>query len=240
MLGEQYLFATRLLNYQSDIIKSLVRYNGWDNLDEYTKIGAIYSFVQNEILFGYNADDNISATEVIADGIGQCNTKSTLLMALLRAVNIPCRLHASKVSKEFQKGAINKFISALAPEYIIHTWVEVYFNTSWISLEGVILDKSYLSAVQEKYPCQKGMFKGYAIATNCFENPAVDWKGTDTFIQKEAVVFDYGVFASPDEFFSQHRQALCFIKRFLYTHIGRRIMTMNVAKIRNQAANQRK
>ena len=77
------------------------------------------------------------------------------------------------------------------------------------------------------------------IATNCFENPAVDWNGKDTFIQREAVIFDYGVFASPDDFFAKHKQPLCFVKQFLYTHIGRRIMTMNVAKIRNQAAIKR-
>lgn len=78
-----------------------------------------------------------SAAEVLKDGIGQCNTKSTLLMALLRAVNIPCRLHASKVTKDFQKGATSGIIAKLAPHYILHTWVEVYYGTTWVSLEGL-------------------------------------------------------------------------------------------------------
>ncbi len=42
---------------------------------EYDRIGAAYDFVRNEILFGYNRTDAIPATEVLADGYGQCNTK---------------------------------------------------------------------------------------------------------------------------------------------------------------------
>ncbi len=38
--------------------------------------------------FGITPCDDIRASQVLKDGYGQCNTKSTLLMALLRAVNI--------------------------------------------------------------------------------------------------------------------------------------------------------
>lgn len=131
MIEQQFLQETKMVNYNSDTIKSLVQENGWDKLDDFSKIGAIYDFVQNKILFGYNADDTLSAAEVLKDGIGQCNTKSTLLMALLRAVNIPCRLHASKVTKDFQKGATSGMVAKLAPHYILHTWVEVYYGTAW-------------------------------------------------------------------------------------------------------------
>lgn len=238
-MDRKYLMATTMLNYESEKIKSLISKRNWKELDEFNKIRAIYSFVQNEILFGYNASDHLTATQVLSDGIGQCNTKATLLMALLRAVGIPCRLHASKVTKDFQKGATNTIIALLAPNFIVHTWVEVYFNEAWLALEGVILDKKYLISLQQKYPNQKGMFKGYAVATNCFDNPPVDWNGHDTFIQKEAIVFDYGIFSSPDDFFATHEQDLCVFKKFIYSHIARQIMTRNVAKIRNIAAGNR-
>lgn len=41
--------------------------------------------VRDDIVFGYNIDDEIPASKVLADGYGQCNTKGTLFMALLRA-----------------------------------------------------------------------------------------------------------------------------------------------------------
>ena len=61
-------------------------------------------------MFGYNIDDNISASKVLADGYGQCNTKGTLFMALLRACNIPCRVHGFTIDKKLQKGAMTGIV----------------------------------------------------------------------------------------------------------------------------------
>lgn len=156
---EEYLKETKMLNFNSDKIRDLVIKKGWLEQDEFYKIKNIYEFVQNDILFGYNSTDMLSAVEVLQDGFGQCNTKAILLMALLRSVHIPCRLHAFNVSKDFQKGVLPPIIYLLAPKYILHTWVEVFFNDKWIALEGVITDNDYLYAVQQKYTEYKGVFK---------------------------------------------------------------------------------
>lgn len=103
-MNKEYLEETDMLNYNEIQIKFLIATKKWLQLDEFHKIKAIYEFVQNDILFGYNTSDTLNAVEVLKDGIGQCNTKCTLLMALLRAANIPCRLHAFQVSKDFQRG----------------------------------------------------------------------------------------------------------------------------------------
>lgn len=87
---DRYLSETNLLNYFCNSIQKLVYNRKWNNLDEFNKIKKIYSFVRDEILFGYNISDDITAEQVLKDGYGQCNTKGTLFMALLRAVNIPC------------------------------------------------------------------------------------------------------------------------------------------------------
>lgn len=230
---EEYLKETKMLNFNSAKISDLVREKGWLELDEFHKIKNIYEFVQNDILFGYNSTDILSAVEVLQDGFGQCNTKATLLMALLRSVNIPCRLHAFNVSKDFQKGALPQIIYLLAPKYILHTWVEVFFNDKWIALEGVIIDKDYLYTVQQKYTEYKGIFKKFAIATKDLETVKIAWTGNDVFIQKEAVVDDYGIFSSPDILFSKHTQNMSKIKLYLYSHIGTKMMTKRVFKIRN-------
>lgn len=230
---EEYLKETKMLNFNSAKISDLVREKGWLELDEFHKIKNIYEFVQNDILFGYNSADILSAVEVLQDGFGQCNTKATLLMALLRSVNIPCRLHAFNVSKDFQKGALPQIIYLLAPKYILHTWVEVFFNDKWIALEGVIIDKDYLYTVQQKYTEYKGIFKKFAIATKDLETVNIAWTGNDVFIQKEAVVDDYGIFSSPDILFSKHTQNMSKIKLYLYSHIGTKMMTKRVFKIRN-------
>ena len=101
MNNKAYVAATPILNFQSYAIQDLIRTRNWQGLATHDKIGAAYAFVQNEINFGYNRADNIPASQVLEDGYGQCNTKGTLLMALLRALNIPCpstRLHHQKIT----------------------------------------------------------------------------------------------------------------------------------------------
>lgn len=77
--------------------------------------GAIYDFVRNDIAFGYNSSDDIKASAVLADGYGQCNTKGTLLMALLRKAGIPCRLHGFTIHKNFRQALSLRFYSGLHP-----------------------------------------------------------------------------------------------------------------------------
>ncbi len=229
---EKYLKDTKMLNYKAQEIVGLIDAQNWNSLEEYSKIGAIYDYVQNNILLGYNKYDNLTATQVLKDGIGQCNTKATLLMALLRAVGVPCRLHGTKVTKVFQRSLMPKIMAKLAPPLIVHTWAEVYYNGEWLSLEGVITDKKYVSGLQKMFPDCKGKFFDYAVAVKDFNNLQIDWKGENTTVQQQAVVKDLGVFDTPDDFYAKYKQEYRGIKKFMYENIGRKIMTKKVAKIR--------
>ena len=233
-MGNKFTRKTRMLNYDAGSIKSLIENRKWKELDEYKRIGAIYDFVRNEILFGYNRSDTLTAEEILTDGYGQCNTKATLLMTLFRATGISCRLHGSEVSKTFQKGATSGIISILAPATVVHTWVEVLYNDKWIALEGVITDEAYLKAVREKYSDINGPFARYAISVPELKNLDLNWNGRDTFVQNESVVKDYGVFDDPDSFFENHPQTWSKPKNFAYVHFGRKVMNRNVAKIRGK------
>lgn len=233
-MDNKYLEATRMLNYNSVKLQNLIQTRRWNTLDEYDKIKAIYNYVQNEILFGYNREDTLTAEQVLLDGYGQCNTKATLLMALLRGVGIPCRVHGSEVSKEFQRGATSAFIAALAPSLIVHTWAEVLYNGQWLALEGVITDKKYVESIKKKFSYVSGEFKKYAIATNNFEQLSIDWVGKSTYVQNAAVIHDFGVFPNPDTFFSEHTQSWGKVKQFMYANIGRWLMNYNVNKERNR------
>lgn len=235
-MEEKYLEKTKMLNFDAPAIRSLLREKNWQSLEDFQKIKAIYEYVQNDIKFGFNSSDNLTAEQVLVDGIGQCNTKGTLLMCLLRACGIACRLHGFDVQKDFQCGATTGLISLLAPNLIVHTWVEVYYQGVWYALEGVITDKNYLRGIQRKYHNHKGVFMKYGIATKDLQHPEIEWNANDTYIQKEAIVHDYGVFISPDEFFQEHQQRLNFIKKFLYSRIAVKIMTRNLEKIRRKYA----
>ncbi len=84
-MGDRYLRATALLDIDDPRLRALGDQRGWSELHKDARIGAVYDFVRDEIPFGYNTSDDLAASAVLADGYGQCNTKTTLLMALLRA-----------------------------------------------------------------------------------------------------------------------------------------------------------
>lgn len=88
---KDYLKETKLLNYNRRAIQDLVQLQGWSCLPAFQRIEQVYNYVKDVIRFGYNVDAAIPATQILRDGYGQCNTKTILVMALLRAVEVPCR-----------------------------------------------------------------------------------------------------------------------------------------------------
>lgn len=229
---QHYIKATRLLDFNHPSLIELVQKREWASLSDYERIDRIYNFVQNEIVFGYNESDDLPASQILRDGYGQCNTKSTLLMALLRKCCIPCRFHAFIIDKRLQKGAVTGLAYLLAPRNIVHSWVEVWFENNWVNLEGFILDRLYLQSVQSRFPSTKGAFCGYAIATQNLRHPPIEWKGGDTYIQKDGITHDLGVFDAPDDFYKNHDANLSGIQRVLFRLLIRKWINKNVSRIR--------
>jgi len=204
---KRYLKETRLLNYNSIEIQDLIKNKGWRSLNEKEKIKSIYNFVKDEIKFGYNKKDEMTASGVLIDGYGQCNTKSILLMALLRAVDIPCRIHGFLIDKRMQKGALTGIIYALAPKKIVHAWTEVYFNGKWLALEGVIIDRAYFNNVKNNLCEYNGGYMGYGISVKNKDKINMCWNENSTYIQSFSITDDIGIFDNPDELFRKYNNA---------------------------------
>ncbi|MDE7380093.1 MAG: transglutaminase-like domain-containing protein [Clostridia bacterium] len=230
---KKYLEETPMLNYSAKSIQELIKNRKWQEFDEFERIKEIYNYVRDEIAFGYNIDDNISATKVLSDGYGQCNTKGTLFMALLRACGIPCRVHGFTIDKKLQKGAMTGIVYKNAPKNIFHSWVEILFEEKWYELEAFILDSRYLNNLQKIHSDCVGAFCGYGVAVRDFANPTIDWNRNNTYIQSEGINQDFGIYYSPDELLKEHSQEMNSFKRFLYRHLGRHLMNKNIRKIRN-------
>lgn len=228
---EKYIEETKMLDFSHKSIQALIISRDWRNLNEFGRIKAIYNFVRDEIKFGYNVSDKISASKVLKDGYGQCNTKGTLFMALLRSVGIPCRVHGFTIDKELQKGAMTGIVYRNAPENVFHSWVEVCYQDKWYNLEAFILDKDYLTKLQNKfYDCQALRVWGLRIRISETRNRV---NANDTYIQSEGINQDFGVYDNPDELLKEHGQEMSKCKEIMYRLIGRRLMNRNVKKIRN-------
>ncbi len=230
-MSHDYLSETPLLDYQNPAIQELIAQRGWAGLSDGKRVGAAYDFVRNEVLFGYNSDDALPASQVLADGYGQCNTKGTLLMALLRALGIPCRFHGFTIDKSLQRGVVPELVYPIAPRNIIHSWVELEYEGRWIELEGFILDQQVLEALQAKFP-DRATLCAYGAGTDCLQRPNVEWTGKSTYIQKTGINQDFGIFNSPDAFYVNHQQ-LTGLRGVLYRLIIRHWMNRRVASMRN-------
>ncbi|SEW35217.1 Transglutaminase-like superfamily protein [Aliiroseovarius sediminilitoris] len=224
--------ASKLLDFDDDRIARLIADRGWRELDEFDRIGAIYDFVRNEIAFGYNQADDIPASQVLSDGYGQCNTKGTLFMALLRGVGIRCRLHGFAIHKGLQRGVVPELVYPLTPKEILHSWVEIEFEHAWINLEGFILDDAFLNVLQASFPGTNSLC-GYGVGTDCLSAPPVMWEGQDTYIQRTGIVQDFGVFETPDTFYETHGQSFGWLRGILYRHLIRHWMNARVRAFRS-------
>ncbi len=229
---DRYLLETPMLDFSSPAIQALIAQRGWCAMGKFERIRAIYNYVRDEILFGYNTDDGIPASKVLADGFGQCNTKGTLFMALLRGCGVPCRVHGFTIDKKLQKGAMTGLVYALAPSNVFHSWVEVYLDDVWYELEAFILDKAYLEGLQAANPDCTGAFCGYGVAVRDFRHPVIDFDRNNTYIQSEGINQDFGIYDSPDELLGRHGQEMSRLKTFVYRNLGRHLMNANVRKLR--------
>jgi hypothetical protein len=230
-MTDRHLRRTDLLDFDAPAIRDLIAARGWADLPPFERIGAAYNFVRDEIAFGYNRDDAIPASAVLRDGYRQCNTKATLLMALLRALGIPCRLHGFTIHKALQRGVVPEIAYRLAPENILHSWVEVERDGVWVNLEGFILDAPFLGELQAVFEGRAALC-AYGAGTDCLADPPVAWTGGDTYIQRTGINRDLGLYDDPDAFYAKHAQAFGLVRGLLYRRAIRHWMNARVAGIR--------
>lgn len=230
----RFLRATPLLDFKSAEIQTLVQAQAWAALSDRERIGAIYTYVRDRIPLGYNTSDDLPASRVLADGYGQCNTKTTLLMALLRAAGVRCRFHGATIHKRLQKGVVNGIFYALAPRDIIHSWAEVWFDGQWRALEGVVLDRPYLDGLRASLPEGTTALVGFGVGIDDIGNPPIEWTGADTFIQIKGVNRDLGLFDDPDAFYERHGPNLAGLRRLLFELVIRHVMNRKVAQFRRR------
>ncbi|ALS01348.1 transglutaminase [Enterococcus silesiacus] len=227
-----YLTETKFLDFNNKAIQNLIESKNWRSMDVRDKIQNIYNFIRDDIPFGFNIADELPASQILADGFGQCNTKGTLFMALLRANDIPCRIHAFLLDKKVQKGILEEDHYEVFPNQILHTWIEILYNGVWLDMEGFILDSKYFNNLQKKFSDSKGTFFGYGVGTSNLKKPEIDWDEGNTYIQKEGIVKDLGVYDSPDELLAAHSQNMSSEERKFYEDVIMDSMNKNIKKMR--------
>jgi transglutaminase-like putative cysteine protease len=131
-----FLQPTYFFDFRHKAIQNLI-----DSLDsvgqsEKEKVVSLYEFVRDKWLYDpYTislSKENFKASKIAEKTSGNCVEKSILLIALLRAVNIPARLHLGKVKNHL---AVERLTEKFGSnELTPHGMVNAKINGKWLKM----------------------------------------------------------------------------------------------------------
>ncbi|MEM7096670.1 MAG: transglutaminase-like domain-containing protein [Pseudomonadota bacterium] len=161
----------------------------------------LHNFVRDEVRFGWRpAFYAMSASEVLRTGVGYCNTKSTLFVALLRGAGIPARQRFVSINADILK----PFIKLRQP-YVDHSYTEVLLDGRWLRVDSYIPDPDLFRLASMRLTEERSVM-GYGI----HRLGVNEWNGrTDAFAQfvesgmAKITNQDYGVFRDTAAFYAE-------------------------------------
>lgn len=224
-----------LADYENKIVndKAIELTSGVDTLEG--KVKCIFKYVRDEIKFQFPKEgDLLPASEIIKYGYGQCNNKSTLFLALCKAVSIPSRIHFSLISKDIQKGFFKGIPYRLIPNEISHSWIEVEIEGKWMKIDGYINDKALHFAALKKLK-ELGWETGYSVANKNQEANLELNFDQENFVQMAAVTESHGVYNDPFEYYQtpSYKNRPSGWKLFLYRKVIDKVNN-RVKQLRNE------
>lgn len=198
---------------------------------EIDRFAHIFQYVRDHILFAFPPNpDRVCASESLELGIGYCNSKSILLVALCRAAGLPARLHAGLIDTRIMHGIIPGWMLRLFPDYISHLWVEVHLKDGWHPVDAHILDYRFFQAAQAHLADPKTDI-GFGLA---YLIPSCDGDWDGGFVQSNAVVEDHGTWNEASDYFQSPEFVGMNWWQRLFFPIVRRIANRRIERIRGE------
>jgi hypothetical protein len=210
--------TTKLSDFNNPLVLQVSNELAEKSKNKEELITNIFLYVRDSIKFGFpDNGDFVKASESIQLGYGQCNTKSTLFLALCNASNINARIHFSLIKKEIQRGLITGMLYNLIPKNISHSWIEVEINGSWVKIDSFINDRKFYQAGKEMLK-EKKWDTGFSVS--CSKNASsIDLDLINPkFVQMDAVTEDHGVYEEPMDYYntSKYKNRPNILTLFIY------------------------
>jgi transglutaminase-like putative cysteine protease len=159
--------------------------------NEREKAIAIHDYVRENVKFGFNKYfDAAEPDYTLACGVGHCNAKGRLMVALFQATGLESYQHFVVIPKDILIDAFPPSRRWMLPAELSHAYVEVKVEGAWCAIDSYSVDTPLLKAAQARL-AQEGRSLGYGTrvdATNV-------WDGrSNAFSQFEQgmVVEDHG------------------------------------------------
>ncbi len=166
------------------------------------KIKRIFYFVRDEIKFGFTPEwDRVKASEVLNYGLGYCNTKATLFLALCRASGIDAKVHFGLIDIRIMRGIMPGFVFPFMPKLGGHSWIDVMLDGQWKSIDSYINDQAFYQRALERLQ-QSGQPLGYSLSFKDGKSSCEFNFGEQGFVHMGAVREDHGVWEDAAEYFT--------------------------------------
>tara|TARA_R110002074_G_scaffold57077_10_gene140544 strand:+ start:12267 stop:12902 length:636 start_codon:yes stop_codon:yes gene_type:complete len=131
-----YLSPSYFFDYESKEIQHLIAEVQLDSISEKQKAIQLYVKVRDSWLYNpYSLSftvENYRASEIAKKTKGHCIDKSIVLIACLRAVGIPARIHLAKVKNHIGVERLTEKFGS--NELTPHGMVDAYINNKWLKL----------------------------------------------------------------------------------------------------------
>ncbi|MBW1296542.1 transglutaminase-like domain-containing protein [Aquimarina litoralis] len=180
-----YLRATYYYDYQSEDIQNLIKEFNNDDLSTKEKAVELYLKVRDEWRYDpYHIrlkKEAYKASELVKRSSGHCLDKSIILIAGLRGLGIPARIHLAKVKNHIGvERLIEKFgTNELTP----HGMINVFLNGKWLkaspAFNKALCEKCNVAPLEfngeedsmfQEYDNQGGIFMEYIEDYGHFED----------------------------------------------------------------------
>lgn len=172
-----------------------------------------------------------SAIAVLRANRGDCHTKTTLMVALLRSLGIPSRMRFVTMRPDFLRG-----IADLGGEPIEHAYTEVLLDSEWVALDAYVVDPRLAVAAKARLK-EEDRALGYGM----HRDGTIHWDGRGSAFAQftpddpaSLPLCDWGAFDDPYQFYSSVaavRGRLSLAGRLKWS-VGSRIVNRRVNALR--------
>ena len=194
----------------------------------------VHDFIKS-LPFGYVPDSqNVRSGLVLKAGMGDCHSKGTLFVSMLRLLGIPARLRFVLLSSKFLEGIIT-----LPGMQITHAIAEAYLGGKWIQVDTYVTDEIFESHARGLLRA-KGRTLGFGVHAEAqrYWTGHTSAHGQYTVLDSQSLpIRDLGVAHDPEHFYQCNANAAVqnrWLNR-LKLSIAAKVINHRVKKIRASA-----
>ena len=136
---KEYLAETYFINYSNESVQQFLKETIAENDTPTEKVVKLYYAIRDGWWYHpYRINfekEKWRASHIVQGKHGHCIDKSNLMIACLRGIGIPARLHLSKVKNHI---GVEKIVELLGTDELVpHAFAEVFLNEKWIKITPV-------------------------------------------------------------------------------------------------------